>query len=244
MRFVELFAGIGGFSLGFERAGMECVGHVEIDPFARSVLRRHWPRVVIRGDVLKLKGGEFGKVHLICAGIPCQPFSVAGKRRGKDDYRDLWPEVFRVVKIERPRWFVGENVANFANMEFARTKSDLESVGYEVGEPLVVPACAVGLPHIRQRVWFFAHSASFAVSQAATPIRSVRSSRDTRKDAGSRAGSQVSEINWELSEADVCRKIDGVPSRLDRMRCLGNALVPQIAELIGRMIINADSSPA
>ena len=104
MRFLDLFAGIGGFSLGLERAGMTCVGHVEIDPFCWKVLRKHWPKVPLIADVKEVQGDEFGAVELICGGPPCQPVSIAGKRQGQSDDRWLWGEALRLVEVLRPPW--------------------------------------------------------------------------------------------------------------------------------------------
>lgn len=147
-----------GFSLGLERAGMNTVAFCEIDPFCQKVLKKHWPDIPIHDDITKLDGKQYaGTVDLICGGFPCQPFSVAGRKAGTQDNRDLWPEMFRIIKESRPRWVIGENVANFVNMAFTRTAVDLESAGYEVW-PVVIPACAIGAPHRRDRVWIIAYA--------------------------------------------------------------------------------------
>lgn len=154
---LDLFSGIGGFSLGLEQAGMETVAFCEIDPFCRKVLQKHWPHTPIFEDIRKLDGRDFkGKVDLICGGFPCQPFSVAGRKKGTQDNRDLWPEMFRLIQQIQPTWVIGENVAHFINMAFTRTKADLESEGYTV-QPFIIPACAVGAPHRRDRVWIIAY---------------------------------------------------------------------------------------
>lgn len=158
MRVLDLFSGIGGFSLGLERAGMETVAFCEVDPFCRQILNKHWPDVPIHNDIRELNGKEYqGRIDLICGGFPCQPFSTAGKRKGKDDDRDLWPEMFRIIREVRPAWVIGENVAGFINMEFERTANDLEAEGYQV-QAFNIPACAVGAPHERKRIWIVAHS--------------------------------------------------------------------------------------
>jgi DNA (cytosine-5)-methyltransferase 1 len=159
MRFLDLFSGIGGFALGLERAGMQVTAFCEVDPFRQAVLRKHWPDVPVFGDIRKLtkeKLIEAGviddEINLVCGGFPCQPFSVAGKRRGKADDRYLWPEMLRVIREVKPRWVLGENVANMVSMALDTVLSDLESVGYSC-QAFVIPACAVGAPHRRDRVW-------------------------------------------------------------------------------------------
>jgi len=161
MRFVSLFAGIGGFDLGLERAGMQCVGQVEIDPFCQAVLAHHWPHVRRVDDIRKVTGDEFGTVDLVCGGFPCQPHSTAGKRLRTRDDRFLWPEMLRVVSAIQPVWVLGENVSaldDATEMVLDRVCADLEAIGYEVGPPLEIPACAVDAPHERKRVFILAHS--------------------------------------------------------------------------------------
>lgn len=159
MRFLSLFAGIGGFDLGLERAGMECVGQVEIDPFCQAVLAHHWPNVKRIGDIRNVTAETFagcGAVDLICGGFPCQPFSTAGKRGGRDDDRYLWPEMLRVIGLYKPRWVIGENVRGLLSIEqgvvFDQVLADLENIGYEV-QAYVVPACSLDAPHRRDRIW-------------------------------------------------------------------------------------------
>jgi len=162
MRFVELFAGIGGFSLGFERAGMECVGHVEIDPYAQKVLLKHWPDVPLLPDVTKVNGDEFGEVNVLAAGFPCQDLSVAGKQEGIHGKRSgLYDEIIRIARVCRPKYIVLENVAALltgANGEwFAYVVSRLAQIGMSV-EWQVIPARAFGFPHLRERVFIVAHT--------------------------------------------------------------------------------------
>lgn len=166
MKAIELFAGIGGISLAMEWAGIETIAFCEREPFCQKVLKKHWSDVPIFDDVFELnrevleESGVIergGTVDIISGGFPCQPFSVAGKRKGTADDRDLWPQMFRLIQEIRPRWVVGENVANFANMELDRTLSNLESEGYET-QAFIVPACAVGAPHRRDRCFIVAHA--------------------------------------------------------------------------------------
>ena len=156
MNFGSLFVGIGGIDLGLERAGMTCKWQVEIDPFCNKVLEKHWPNIRRFKDVRDVGKHNLEPVDLICGGFPCQPFSVAGKRKGKEDVRHLWPEMFRIIQELKPRWVLGENVAGILNMELENCFSDLEMEGYEVQE-LVIPACAVQAPHRRDRVWIVAN---------------------------------------------------------------------------------------
>ena len=145
----SLFAGIGGFDLGLERAGFEIKWQVEIDPFCNKILAKHWPNVKRYGDIKNVTKLE--PVDLICGGFPCQPFSCAGKQRGKEDDRYLWPEMFRVIQETKPTWVIGENVTGFINLGLDDCISDLERAGYAV-QPFIIPACAVGAPHRRATI--------------------------------------------------------------------------------------------
>ena len=116
MRVLDLFSGIGGFSLGLERAGMETIAFCEIDPYCRKVLAKHWPGVPIYEDVRELDATGLGRIDLVCGGYPCQPFSQAGKRVGAEDDRHLWPAMLEVIKAARPAWVIGENVAGHISM--------------------------------------------------------------------------------------------------------------------------------
>ncbi len=159
----SLFSGIGGFDLAAEWAGWTNMFNCEIDPFCRRVLAYHFPNAVQYEDI---KTTDFtvwrGRIDVLTGGFPCQPFSVAGKRKGTDDDRYLWPEMLRAIREIRPRWVVGENVRGFVSwsegMVLDTVFSDLEALGYEV-QPFVLPACSVGAPHRRDRVWIVAHRA-------------------------------------------------------------------------------------
>jgi len=158
LRVLDLFSGIGGFSLGLESAGpFRTIAFCEQEPFCQAVLRKHWDNVPIFDDVRTLPTDGLGRVDIIVGGWPCQPWSQAGQQRGAEDDRDLWPEVARLVGELRPRWLVGENVRGFVNqpMGLQRSLSDLESLGYET-VPFIIPACAVDAPHRRDRVWIVA----------------------------------------------------------------------------------------
>ncbi|MGB5217358.1 MAG: DNA (cytosine-5-)-methyltransferase [Smithella sp.] len=159
MRSLSLFSGIGGFDLAalWVWPELEIVSFCEIDSFCQKVLKKHWPDVPCHSDIKTLRGDNFGTIDFLYGGFPCQPYSVAGKRKGKEDDRALWPEMFRVIQEAKPRWIIGENVAGFVNMGLDDCLSDLESKGYET-TAFIIPACAVNAPHRRDRVWIVANS--------------------------------------------------------------------------------------
>jgi DNA (cytosine-5)-methyltransferase 1 len=254
MRVLDLFSGIGGFSFGLERAGMQTVAFCEIDPFCRQVLAKHWPGVPIHEDIRALDGRTVA-ADVVCGGFPCQPFSTAGKRRGKEDDRHLWPEMRRVIAEARPAWVIGENVPGIIRMELDAVLSDLEALGYAC-RTFVVPAAAVDAPHIRARVWVVARDANRdGESVSAVHAEASRLSCDVadanqprsqghgrlRERAGefsSRKVGRAEPRTW-LPEPAVGRVAHGIPRRVDRLRALGNAVVPQIPEMIGRAILEA-----
>jgi DNA (cytosine-5)-methyltransferase 1 len=226
---LDLFSGIGGFSLGLKRAGMRTVAFCEIDPYCRAVLKKHWPDVPIHEDIRKLDGTRIS-ADLVCGGFPCQPFSHAGKRRGSEDDRHLWPQMCRVIAEVRPAWVVGENVPGIIGMELDNVLSDLEALGYAT-RTFVVPAAAVDARHRRDRIWVVAYPGGPG-SRDASDLGELARRRLSlyRQSRGASA--------W-LPEPDVGRVAHGVPSRVDRLRALGNAVVPQIPEILGRAIMRA-----
>ena len=262
----SLFSGIGGMDLGLERAGMTIAWQVEIDPFARAILAKHWPEVKKYDDIRTVGRQNLSPVDLVAGGPPCQPHSVAGKRKGAEDDRDLWPEMRRVVAEMRPRWVVVENVPGIRTTILDGVLSDLESLGYTTGT-LVVPACAFGAPHIRERVFVVAHADGDGRHRAGVP--DVHEGR-RRESPGAHAGGvretfpdthglgcdgwkslqEAARQAWHISverdnpwaaEPNVGRVAYGVPNRVDRIRVLGNAVVPQVVEYIGRLILIADA---
>jgi len=162
-KLLDLFSGIGGFSLGAEQNGIETIGFVEKDEFCQKVLKKHWSDVPIIDDIRKVNGKDFGAATIISGGFPCQPFSVAGKREGTDDDRYLWDETIRVIRECKPRWFIGENVEGIINIQegvvLRQVCDDLEKEGFKV-QCLVIPASGIGAWHQRKRVWILAHSNS------------------------------------------------------------------------------------
>ena len=162
MKVIDLFSGIGGFSLGLESTGgFETVQFVENNEWCQKVLAKNFPNVPITGDIKNYEPKRSERIGLVCGGFPCQPFSVAGKRKGTEDDRHLWPEMLRVIKASKPRWVIGENVRNLTSIQegmvFEQVCTDLENEGYEV-QSFIIPASAVEAPHQRYRVWIVGYS--------------------------------------------------------------------------------------
>lgn len=162
LRHIGLFEGIGGFSLAARWMGWETIAWCEWNEFGQRVLKYHFPKAEGHGDITATDFRPYrGKCDILTGGFPCQPYSSAGKRLGKEDDRHLWPEMLRAVREVRPKWVVGENVLGIVNwndgLVFDEVQADLEAEGYEV-QPYVLPACAVNAPHRRDRTWFVAYS--------------------------------------------------------------------------------------
>ena len=158
----SLFSGIGGAELAAEWVGWNNVFHCEINPFGRKVLDYYWPNSNSYEDITKTDFTVWrGRIDVLTGGFPCQPFSLAGKRQGTEDNRNLWPEMLRVIREIKPRWVVGENVFGFTNwgggVVFEQSMADLENEGYEV-QSYIIPACATNAPHRRDRIWIVAHA--------------------------------------------------------------------------------------
>ena len=337
MKVLDLFSGIGGFSYGLEKLGFKTVAFCEIDKFCKLLLQKHWKEIKIYDDVkeitkrqLEADGIELPEV--ITGGFPCQPFSVAGKQRGTDDNRHLWPQMFRIIRELAPRWVVGENVRGLVNIQdgmvFETVCTDLEGEGYEV-RAFNIPAAGVGAPHRRERIWIIANAKSQGtrkndrglwqrikrtsgrqgtdqdVEDTRRPLRqgslfeetnenetgkrnadinqrpgrpprydvadssverlqrsineklsTTERSQDVANAYGGR-GTQPSDqvqagwdesgfggenVNWWESEPDVGRVAYGVSGRVHRLKALGNSIVPQIAEEIGRAIPKAEGA--
>jgi DNA (cytosine-5)-methyltransferase 1 len=253
MRVLDLFSGIGGFSIGLERAGMRTVAFCEIDPYCRKVLARHWPGVPCHDDVTTLTVGQLpAGIDVICGGFPCQDISHAGKGAGITGERSgLWKEYARIIGEVRPRYVIVENVAALLSRGLADVLGDLAAIGYDA-EWHCIPASAVGAPHRRDRIWIVAYPGgsgsqgslfgSQPGDQAALVVagcgEAISDPNATRY--GERLRWAIGDGNrWE-PEPDVGRVADGVPARVDRLKALGNAVVPQIPELIGRAIMATD----
>jgi DNA (cytosine-5)-methyltransferase 1 len=343
----SLFSGIGGLDLGLERAGMKVIWQSEIDPYACKVLKKHWPEVPNHGDIKQIDWRTVEPVDVICGGYPCQPFSTAGKRRGTEDPRHLWPWVRTAISELRPQYAILENVRGHLTMGGLQVIGELAEIGYDA-EWRVISAAGLGAPHRRDRIIIVAYPTellsngsnnnarvgmeSQTISQFGDSSRSenvantnggdasngrqranVQGQNRSRGDDRSRSGSNLGQISlgssregsrdvadtceqqpngrghqhgagtieerqtiqeqvdrsssnvaysnhgghvyaqiekqpdigrrskeigrlqWEV-EPDVGRVADGIPNRVDRLKGLGNAVVPQVAEYIGRLI--------
>lgn len=296
MNVLSLFSGIGGLELGLERAGMTVVGQVEIDPFCRQVLAKHWPEVPRHDDVRTCVEWWLGEprpaVDVVAGGFPCQPVSVAGQRRAQADDRWLWPAFHAVIRDLRPRYAIMENVPGLLGRGMGDVLGDLAEIGYDT-EWDCIPAAAVGAPHRRDRVFVVAYpdrdgrtersdvppsagrddrpvaarrGAALADTdgEAGRPQARDAESRDgagalaVRAQESRRRGTGLADAHgprrgpwaglgwtwptpvrdgWWTTEPDVGRMVARVPGRVDRLRSLGNAVVPQVAEHIGRLVM-------
>jgi len=317
---VDLFSGIGGFSLAAGWAGFRTVAFCEIEPFCQEVLRERFGAVadaehdglpvpdgqgkatesseppganrirksqggdslpILIPDIRTLDGSRFRGATLLTGGFPCQPFSVAGKRKGKDDGRHLWPEMLRVIHEAKPRWVIGENVAGFVNMALDEVCADLEGEGYEV-QPIIIPACAVNAPHRRDRVWIIGYRnepRKDARSEDCRSRDSVGEPDSHADDAEKRGRGQEYQnsggsgertvapeerggppdprwdIPWPEVASRLCALDDGLPlelpgrplrnkNRAQRLKAVGNAIVPSVAYEIIRRIAEIEMTAA
>lgn len=274
MNVLDLFSGIGGFSLGLERAGMKTVAFCEIEEFPRKVLAKHWPDVPIYEDVRelsrdRLESDGVARIDVICGGFPCQDISNAGERAGLAGERSgLWTEFARLIGEIRPRYAIVENVAALLGRGLGEVLGDLAEIGYDA-EWHCIPACAVGAEHIRDRIWIVAHVNGEGELQQGGGIEDERRrdySRAENKapsDALPQGLSREGDRQANAQDAPVLRErlglalraaapfprehwghqpllgrgVHGVPNRMDRIGALGNAVVPQIPELIGKAIM-------
>jgi DNA (cytosine-5)-methyltransferase 1 len=227
MNVLDLFSGIGGFSLGLERAGMRIVAFCEIDPFCRRLLAKRWPGVIIYPDVRDLTGRySRGTVDVICGGFPCQDISWArsgaaglhGERSG------LWREYARLIGEFRPRYAIVENSAVLLSRGLGDVLGSLAALGYDA-EWHCISATDLGAPHTRERLWLVAYPQSERPRQ----LRWLGSAIESKK---------AWDIHWPANEPPSERMAPGIPDRVDRVVALGNALLPQIPEIIGRAIMS------
>lgn len=242
MKHLDLFSGIGGFALAARWAGIETIAFCEVEEFPRKVLEKNFPGILIHNDIRELDGSEYAGIDIITGGYPCQPFSTAGKRQGKDDPRHLWPEMFRVIKRAKPAWVVCENVAGHISMGLDEVFVDMENEGY-TGQALVIPACAKDAPHERKRVWIIFHTDCTNAFGVTRPGRSdiQAEKRETSQSVEERINRIVKLEPRAItcrgnSYAGALRVLDGIPNWVDRNRALGNAIVPQVAYEILRTI--------
>ena len=257
----SLFSGIGGLELGLEWAGMgETIWQCESNPYAQKVLAKHWPGVKCYEDIRDINGTT-PRPDIICGGFPCQDISVAGKGAGLDGERSgLWGEMLRVIRLLRPRIVIVENVPALLARGLGVVLGELSQGGYDCWYDCI-PASAVGAPHRRDRVFVIAHAVSGELrdeqggwcgeSGQGEAIASNHGSKGNVAHAHSRvrdrgpkdAGREPEKRTpaggdcWWAVEPDVGRMANGVPKRVDRLKCLGNAVVPQVAEVIGRIAL-------
>lgn len=238
----SLFAGIGGFDLGFERAGIKTIWQVEIDEYCRRVLARHFPDAERFGDIRECSAANLRAVDIICGGFPCQDISDAGKRAGIDGERSgLWSEYFRLIGELRPRFVLVENVTALLNRGIGRVLGDLASCGYDAEwEP--VGADALGSSQHRKRIWILAYPYDAGFQG---PIWAGKSHPPREERTSSHCEPLRSDCGfWPPGPGaidNIPRMADGPANRIHRLKALGNAIVPQIAEWIGRRIMEAES---
>jgi DNA (cytosine-5)-methyltransferase 1 len=292
LKVLDLFSGIGGFSLGLESTGFfETIAFVEKDEFCQKVLKKNFNNIPIEGDIRNVKGDKY-KADVVTGGFPCQPFSVAGKRKGTDDDRYLWDETIRVVRECKPKWFIGENVEGLVNIQegmvLRQVQNDLEKEGFEV-QCIIIPASGIGAWHQRKRIWIIGYNVSN--SNARFGIRenqeiqtrgntSTTSSKDVSNTFGKlsdgcssttrnskakfkrvecnqswnwnevwskteRCSEQDKQQTWWQTQSNLCGIPHGLSKTLDknranRIKALGNSIVPQIARELGKAIIEAE----
>ena len=305
---LSLFSGIGGLDLAAEMAGITTVGQCEWADYPTKVLEKHWPDVPRWRDIRTLTGESFYErtglrtVDIISGGFPCQPFSQAGKRKGKEDDRYLWPEMLRVIQELKPAWVIGENVPGIVNMALDTVLSDLENEGY-AAQAFIVPACGVDAPHRRDRIAIVAHSSTrthgwryrcnehpektsgegenntgripelcsgkwweneSGICGMDDGIRESVHEIDSDSDSNGLSGRMQHQIlpggglrrsaevvsgshsaweNWP-DEPGVDRVANGVPYRMDRIKCLGNAVVPQQFYIFFKLIADIEGGKA
>ena len=240
IKHAELFAGIGGFSLAAKWMNWQNVFQVEIDNWCRNKLKMNFKGTNIYGDIKDFKGTKYkGQIDVLSGGFPCQPFSFSGKRKGKSDDRYLWPEMLRVCKEIRPRFIVAENVPGIISMELDKVLTDLENEGYTCWPPIIIPACAVGADHRRERVWIIAHTNG---NRCKTLLQGNKTSGSSKRRTSKKYYSHIitaEQYEKSFSEPILLRNKDGLPPTMDVMNALkasGNAIVPQIAYTIFKHI--------
>ena len=277
MRVLDIFSGLGGFSLGLERAGMRTLAFCEIDKHCQKVLKKHWPSTPIFDDVKEIKGQLLkGSIDLICGGFPCQDISVGGKQKGIHGSRSgLWKEYARLIKEINPRWAIIENVENLRKSGLVTVLNDLAAIGYNAQWYTLSAIGTCGLPHKRKRLFIISYPSSKRFDECIGEGRhlQVDGEWDDKKILLENSGEKGIENEGCLSESwqtcpilsrravvdfrnsqpdhrtivsSVRRVIDGIPSkshearRKQRIKQLGNSVVPQIVEFIGKRIMEIE----
>jgi len=248
MSHFSLFSGIGGIDLAAEWAGFRTVGQCEIADYPYKVLCKHWPDVPKWRDIKdvteqSVRDSGIRAVDLISGGFPCQPYSIAGDRKGEEDDRHLWPEMLRVISQLHPTWVLGENVAHFVQMELDKVLSDLEGIGY-TGQTFVIPACAVNAPHRRDRAFIVAYSNGIGHKRTEQLPENTRPAEKRTKGIHGTITKLFDDIDWKARAIQSCflGESHGVPRRLDRIRCLGNAVMPLQVYPILKAIYDIESN--
>jgi len=240
LRLLDLFSGIGGFSLGLERTGgFETVAFCEIEDFPRRVLAKHWPKVPIYDDVRTLTADRLAAdgiaVDVITAGFPCQDISAAGSRAGlHGDRSGLFFEVSRLVGELRPRYIILENSPELLDGWLGEILGTMALFGYDA-QWEVISAAMVGAPHIRERIWVVVYAPEVSGLHQLYLGNAIRRGLPN-------SGNPWASDAWDSPEAGTCRVDDGIPNRVDRTASLGNAVVPQIPEMIGRAILASEAA--
>tara|TARA_R110000803_G_scaffold140893_1_gene207437 strand:- start:374 stop:1183 length:810 start_codon:yes stop_codon:yes gene_type:complete len=261
MKHGSLFSGIGGFDLAASQMGWDNVFHCERDAFCQKVLAYHFPNSKLYEDVTTFDGSNyFGRIDILSGGFPCQPFSNAGKRKGTEDNRHLWPSMLRIIREISPRYVLGENVGGLLNWDggvvFEQICIELENEGYEV-LPVVLPACSVNAPHRRDRVFFIAYANGSKPTDNkganGKTKREVRGNeegdvfRELLSDGYvTRSEKQYNDFEKFPTISPICRGDDGLPEELDgitfskwrteSIKAYGNAVVPPLILQIFRSI--------
>lgn len=235
---LDLFAGIGGLALGMHRAGIRLVGLVEADPWRRQVLGTHWPGTPLHDDVATAgewwRSADRPQVHIVSGGYPCQGESHGGRRGGTDDHRWKWPDMARFISGTRPWYVLGENTIGHRKLGLRFVLRDLAELGY-VARAGTLDAAQLGAPHGRRRIFILATRADIADAHriGRTPHAGIPGPRCERCDARGR--------DWWRSEPRMGRVADGVPGGMDRVRALGDAAVPTVAEHAVRLLLSGAS---
>jgi DNA (cytosine-5)-methyltransferase 1 len=248
----SLFSGIGGFDLAAEWMGWENKFHCEWNEFGQKVLKYYWPESELFTDIIKSDFTKYAnKIDVLTGGFPCQPYSTAGKRLGKEDERHLWPEMLRVIREVKPSWVVGENVLGLVNwnggLVFHEVQTDLENEGYEV-QPFLLPAAAVNAPHRRDRIWFVAYSNGRRLERDVQRFGNTLQYDEKRKTPNIFDSSAFDK--WEIKERSIgdIRAKYGLSEGLDDctiseariikegIKAYGNAIVPQVVYQIFKTI--------
>jgi len=270
MTHASLFSGIGGFDLEAQWNNIQNIFQVEIDEFCQKVLKKNFPKVIRYNDIRNFNGTQYyGKINILSGGFPCQPFSVAGKREGTKDERYLWEEMRRVISEIKPQWVVIENVYGLLSIQngmvFEQVLAQMEIEGYET-QTFIVPACGKNAPHRRERIWIVAYNDKFRSNLRQHKRQRIQWTDKTRNETDtsykytpntngerferseyvrqSKRFTQSFETNWYEVATQFCGMDDGIPHRVDRLKSLGNAIVPQIAYEIFRNIKAVSSEVA